>query len=192
MKNIILKELHQAQRSLYEFIHDVKRIDAIEQAAIKLIECLQNGGKIVTCGNGGSMGDAMHFASELTGRYRNNRKPIAAISISDPSHISCVANDYGYQFVFRNYFQAIAKPNDVLVCFSTSGNSQNVVIAAEWAKANGYKVIGITGKDGGSLKNYLDVEIRAPHSEYADRAQEISIKVVHVLCNLIENNSLVI
>ncbi|HRW63979.1 MAG TPA: SIS domain-containing protein, partial [Bacteroidales bacterium] len=139
-------------------------------------------------GNGGSMGDAMHFAEELTGRYRNNRKAIAAISISDPTHISCTANDYGYDYIFSRYIEALGQKGDTLLAISTSGNSPNVLKACETAREKGMKIVGLTGKDGGKLASICDVEIRAPKSDYADRAQEIHIKVIHSLIHYIEEN----
>ncbi|MFM9004070.1 MAG: SIS domain-containing protein, partial [Flavobacteriales bacterium] len=132
------------------------------------------------------MCDAMHFAEELTGRYRENRKPIAAISISDPSHMSCVGNDYGFQFVFSRYVEAVGKKGDVLLAISTSGNSANVLEAARAAKAKGLHVIALTGKDGGALAACCDVEVRVPWMEYADRIQEVHIKVIHALIDYIE------
>jgi D-sedoheptulose 7-phosphate isomerase len=133
----------------------------------------------MSCGNGGSMCDAMHFAEELSGRYRNNRPALAAVSISDPSHLSCVANDYGYDHVFSRYIEALGQTGDVLLGISTSGNSKNVLLAVEAAKAKGIQTIVLTGKDGGQLAGLADLEIRAPFSPYADRAQEIHIKVIH-------------
>jgi D-sedoheptulose 7-phosphate isomerase len=131
----------------------------------------------------------MHFAEELTGRYRNDRPSIAAIAISDPSHISCVANDYGFEYIFSRYIESIGKKGDVLLAISTSGNSKNVVNAIRAAREKEMLVIGLTGKTGGDMATLCDVEIRAPHSEYADRAQEIHIKVIHALIDHIENNS---
>lgn len=159
----------------------------IEDAGIAMVNSIKNGGKIISCGNGGSMCDAMHFAEELTGRYRDNRAAIPAISISDPSHLSCVANDYGYEFVFSRYLEAMGQKGDVLLAISTSGNSKNVLKAIEVAKSKGIIVIGLTGKDGGAMASLCDVEIRAPHSLYADRAQEIHIKVIHSLIDFIES-----
>ena len=153
-----------------------------------MVSALKNGGKIISCGNGGSMCDAMHFAEELSGRFRDDRAPLAAVSISDPSHISCVANDYGFDFVFSRYVEALGNSGDVLLAISTSGNSVNVIKAAEACKAKKIKVIGLTGKDGGKLSSLCDVEIRAPFSNYADRAQEIHIKVIHALIQYIESN----
>ncbi|TSJ39096.1 D-sedoheptulose 7-phosphate isomerase [Fluviicola chungangensis] len=152
-----------------------------------MVSAIRSGGKIISCGNGGSMCDAMHFAEELTGRYRDDRKAIPALSISDPSHISCVGNDYGYDFIFSRYLEAIGQHGDVLLAISTSGNSKNVLRAIEVAKAKGMKIVGLTGKDGGKMAGLCDVEIRAPHSDYADRAQEIHIKVIHTLIDFIEH-----
>ena len=132
------------------------------------------------------MSDAMHFAEELSGRYRNDRPAYAAIAISDPGHLSCVANDYGYSFVFSRMVEAIGSEGDVLFAISTSGNSENILKAIEAARKKGMKVIGLTGKDGGKMVGLCDVEIRAPRSEYADRAQEIHIKVIHSLIDYIE------
>jgi D-sedoheptulose 7-phosphate isomerase len=158
----------------------------IETAGELLVTAIHDGKKIISCGNGGSMCDAMHFAEELSGRYRNDRKALPALSISDPSHISCVANDYGYDFVFSRYLEAIGQNGDVLLAISTSGNSKNVLNAIAVAKEKGIKIIGLTGKDGGKMAELCDVEIRAPHSLYADRAQEIHIKVIHSLIDFIE------
>ncbi len=162
----------------------------IEEAGNLIIDSFNLGGKIISCGNGGSMCDSMHFAEELTGRYKADRKAFPAISISDPSHLSCVSNDYGYEFVFSRFIEAIGKKGDVLLAISTSGNSKNVLNAISVAKQIGMKVIGLTGKDGGEMKDLCDVEIRAPYSDFADRAQEIHIKVIHSLIDYIEVNVL--
>ncbi|MFT5337078.1 MAG: D-sedoheptulose 7-phosphate isomerase [Luteibaculaceae bacterium] len=151
----------------------------IAQAGDIMVKSLQSGGKILACGNGGSMCDAMHFCEELTGRYRENRKAIPAIALSDVSHISCVGNDYGFDSIFSRGVEAFGKPEDTLVAISTSGNSANVIKAIEAAKKIGMSVICLTGKDGGKMKDLGDLEIRAPKTHYADRAQEIHIKVIH-------------
>jgi D-sedoheptulose 7-phosphate isomerase len=161
----------------------------IETAGKLMATSLRNGGKIISCGNGGSMCDAMHFAEELSGRYKENRKALPALSISDPSHISCVANDFGYSFVFSRYLEALGNNGDVLLAISTSGNSENVLEAIKTAKEKGMFVVGLTGKTGGKMADQCDVEIRAPYSEYADRAQEIHIKVIHSLIDFIEKNT---
>ncbi|REJ81313.1 MAG: D-sedoheptulose 7-phosphate isomerase [Bacteroidetes bacterium] len=182
----IEKNLIEAQTSLDNFLKDKNNISRIASAAGIMIDSLGNGGKLISCGNGGSMCDAMHFAEELSGRFRDDRPALAAISISDPSHITCVANDYGVEFIFSRFIDAHGRPGDVLLAISTSGNSPNVVAAAESAKAKGMKIVGLTGKSGGALAEICDVEIRAPHSDYADRAQEIHIKVIHSLIHCIE------
>lgn len=158
----------------------------IKTAGDLMVTSVKNGGKIISCGNGGSMCDAMHFAEELTGRYRDDRKAIPALSISDPSHMSCVGNDYGYEKVFSRYLEAIGNKGDVLLAISTSGNSRNIIEAITAARAKGMQVIGLTGKDGGKMADLCDVEIRAPFSDFADRAQEIHIKVIHSLIDHIE------
>ena len=151
-----------------------------------MAEALLRKGKVISCGNGGSMCDAMHFAEELTGRYRDNRPSLAAISISDPSHITCVGNDYGFDSIFSRFIEGMGNSGDVLLAISTSGNSKNVLEAAKAAKAKGMTVVALTGKDGGELASVCDVEIRAPWSGYADRVQEIHIKVIHSLIDYIE------
>ena len=187
---IIMHNLKQhfteAQDILAKFIADDKNFDAMAVAGAIMVDALKNDKKIISCGNGGSLCDAMHFAEELTGRYRNDRKPYAAIAISDVSHMACVGNDYGYDFVFSRYLEAVGNSGDVLFAISTSGNSKNVLNAIEVAKRKGIKVVGLTGKDGGSMGVLCDVEIRAPHSTYADRAQEIHIKCIHALIDYIE------
>lgn len=182
----IKQHFAEAAETLRLFMENEQNIEQIEKAATLMAECLQNGGKIISCGNGGSHCDAMHFAEELSGRYRGNRKALAAIAISDPSHISCVGNDYGYDYIFSRYVEALGKPGDILLGISSSGNSRNVVLALEAAKGLGMKTVGLTGKDGGAMAPRCDVEIRAPKSEYADRAQEIHIKVIHALIDSIE------
>ncbi len=182
----IIAELKQAREALDSFLSDATAIQAIELAAQVLSAAAQNDQRIYSCGNGGSMSDAMHFAEELSGRFRNNRPPIAAAAISDVGHITCTANDFGFEHIFSRYIEAFGKSGDVLLALSTSGNSANVVNAAKMARDKGMKVIALTGKTGGELAKYCDVEIRAPHSDYSDRVQEIHIKVIHILVMLVE------
>ena len=184
----IKQHFTEAREVLDTFIADPNNFSTIESAGKILVDAIQTGGKVISCGNGGSMSDAMHFAEELSGRYRNDRPAYPAIAIADPSHLSCVANDYGYAFVFSRMVEAIGQKGDVLFAISTSGNSENVLKAIEAAKIKEMKVIGRTGKNGGSMAGLCDVEIRAPHSEYADRAQEIHIKVIHSLIDYVELN----
>ena len=184
----IKSHFEEAQSILNTFLNNPENFIALENAGKIMVDSIRNGGKIISCGNGGSLCDAMHFAEELTGRYRNDRPALPAIAISDVSHMACVGNDYGYEFVFSRYLEALGKPGDVLLAISTSGNSKNVLNAIEVANKTGIKVIGLTGKDGGKMANLCDVEIRAPYSEYADRAQEIHIKCIHSLIDYIEKN----
>ena len=185
-QNIISQELREAQIVLDRFLNDPVQIEKIESAASLMAESILKNGKIISCGNGGSHCDAMHFAEELTGRYRNNRRALPAIAISDVSHISCVSNDFGYEFVFSRYVEGLGQPGDVLFGLSTSGNSQNIIRAVQAAKDKGMKVVILSGKDGGKLAGAADVEIRVDHFGYADRIQEIHIKVIHILMLLIE------
>lgn len=187
LRNLIQQQFEEAQQTLVNFQTEAN-FSLILQAVEAMSQAIQNGGKIISCGNGGSMCDAMHFAEELSGRFRDNRRALAAISISDPSHLSCVSNDYGYDFVFSRFIEGLGQENDVLLGISTSGNSKNVILAVEAAKAKGMKTIVLTGKDGGKLSGLADIEIRAPHSNFADRAQEIHIKVIHSLILGIEQS----
>ncbi len=183
----VKKQFEEAQKVLIQFQTE-ENFKKIESAIEIMSSALKNNKKIISCGNGGSMCDAMHFAEELSGRFRNNRKGLAAVSISDPSHISCVANDYGYEFVFSRYIEALGETGDVLLGISTSGNSKNVILAVNEAKKRGMKSIVLTGKDGGELAALADLEIRSPYSDFADRTQEIHIKVIHNLILGIELN----
>jgi D-sedoheptulose 7-phosphate isomerase len=178
-QNAIQAALKEAQAGLEALIRDEQKLASIDDAARLMTEAIKAKGRIFSCGNGGSMCDAMHFAEELSGRFRNNRRGLAAVSISDPSHISCVANDFGYDFVFSRYIEALGQSGDVLLGISTSGSSKNVILAVEEAKKKGMKTLVLTGKDGGELAGLADLEIRAPYSEFADRAQEIHIKIIH-------------
>lgn len=186
MQNFIIQELEEAQKVLEAFLSNAQNIQKIEQAAQVIADAMKDGKKVISCGNGGSHCDAMHFAEELTGRYRDNRRALPAIAVSDPSHISCVANDYGYDFVFSKFVEGLGQEGDVLLGISTSGNSVNVIKAAESAKEKGMKIIALTGKNGGKLAAQVDIEIRVPHQGYADRIQEVHIKVIHILIGLVE------
>ncbi|MFP1727698.1 D-sedoheptulose 7-phosphate isomerase [Lonsdalea iberica] len=185
-QDLIRKELTEAADTLNTFLSDDANIQSIQDAAVLLADAFKAGGKVISCGNGGSHCDAMHFAEELTGRYRENRAGLPAIAISDPSHISCVSNDFGYDFVFSRYIESLGREGDVLLGISTSGNSGNIIRAIAAARAKRMKVITLTGKDGGKMAGSADVEIRVPHFGYADRIQEIHIKAIHILIQLIE------
>lgn len=186
MKEIIIDQLTEASQVLDIFTRDEKSISLIEQAADLMAGSILNGGKILTCGNGGSICDAMHFAEELTGKFRNVRKALPAIAIADPSHITCVGNDFGFEYIFSKYVEGLGKQGDILFGLSTSGNSLNIINAFNAARDKGMKTIALTGKDGGKLAELSDVEIRVPHTGYSDRIQEIHIKIIHILIHLIE------
>jgi D-sedoheptulose 7-phosphate isomerase len=158
----------------------------IRKAAEWMTSSIRDGKKVISCGNGGSMCDAMHFAEELTGRYQKNRPAIAAVSISDPSHITCVANDYGYDYIFSRYVDSVGQKGDVLLAISTSGNSVNIIEAIKSASSRGIKTVALTGKDGGEVAKLVDLEIRVPYAGYADRIQEVHIKIIHSLIQEIE------
>lgn len=151
----------------------------------RLVATLKSGGRILSCGNGGSMCDAMHFAEELSGRYRNDRRALSAQAISDPAHLTCVANDYGFEHVFSRGVEAYARPGDAIIMLSTSGKSANLLRAAEAARARQVTTIGLLGKDGGPLKGLCDLSLVVP-GQTSDRIQEIHIKVVHLLIEGIE------
>lgn len=184
--SIIKDELQEAQKVLTAFLSEQQNLQHIEDAASLLADSFKNDGKVLACGNGGSHCDAMHFAEELTGRYREHRPSYPAIAISDASHISCVGNDYGFDQIFARYLEGVGRSGDVLFCLSTSGNSTNILKAIDVAKSKGIKVIALTGKDGGKMAGLADVEIRVPHFGFADRIQEVHIKVIHILIYLIE------
>lgn len=182
----IKEQLLEASDVLTNFLNNENNLKAIQTAAELIAESLKNDGKVISAGNGGSHCDAMHFAEELTGRYRKNRPAYGAIAISDPSHLSCVSNDYGYEYVFSRYIEGVGRKGDVFLGISTSGNSKNIITAVETAKQKGIKTIVLTGKDGGKLAGLADIEIRVEHFGYADRIQEVHIKCIHILINLIE------
>ncbi len=186
--SIIENNFKEAQALLQQFIAEPKNIECIEQAGKALVKAFKRGNKVLSCGNGGSMCDAMHFAEELSGRFREDRKALPAISISDPAHISCVGNDLGFDKIFSRYIEALGNKGDILLAISTSGNSKNMITAVNSAKQKGMTVIGLTGKDGGKMSGSCDIEIRAPYSKYADRAQEIHIKIIHSLIHYVEVN----
>lgn len=185
MKDFINNSLSEAQSTLNNFMNDERNLAVVSDAVDALINSFQNGGKVFSCGNGGSMCDAMHFAEELTGRYRKDRAALPAASMGDPSHMTCVANDYGYEFVFSRYLEGWGKKGDCLLAISTSGNSQNIIEAVKVAKSNGMKVIGLLGKTGGQLKDMCDYPI-VVESKITDRIQEVHIKLIHIFIEGVE------
>jgi len=183
----IQEALTEGHQLLEKFLNDPKQIETIAKSAMLMADSIQKGNKIISCGNGGSHCDAMHFAEELSGRYRNNRRALPALSISDASHITCVGNDYGFDFIFSRMVESLGQPGDVLLGISTSGNSKNIIEAVKAARQRAMQVVLLTGKDGGQLAGMADVEVRVPHFGFADRIQEIHIKVIHIFIQLIES-----
>ena len=186
MKKVFIEDFNEALEVLELFMKDEENFIKLEKAGNIMVASIKAGNKIISCGNGGSMSDAMHFAEELSGRFRDERCALPAIAISDAAHITCTANDYGFESIFSRFVEGLGKNGDILLAISTSGNSANIIKAALVAKEKGMKVIALTGKDGGKLASIADVEIRAPKSKYSDRVQEIHIKVIHSLINYIE------
>ena len=187
MKELIRTSLIEAEQTLASFLADEKTIESIAQAADSCSTSLRNGHKIISCGNGGSLCDATHFAEELTGRYRNNRRPLPAIAINDPAYMTCTGNDFSFNDVFSRYIEGVGCDGDVLLAISTSGNSANIVRAAQQAKAQGMKVIALTSKGINKLAEVADIAICAPKAAHSDRIQEIHIKVIHILIQAIES-----
>ena len=185
-RNRLDEHFSEAAQLLDTVRNDAAFMDAVEAAGIAMCQAIAQGGKIISCGNGGSMSDAMHFAEELSGRYRDDRPGLPAISCSDPSHITCVGNDHGFDQVFARFVQALGQSGDCLLAISTSGNSANVLEAAKAAKSKGMTVIGLTGRGGGALKALCDAAVDVPWNGYADRVQEVHIKVIHAWIDLIE------
>lgn len=185
--DLIKNSFQDAQKVLNDFVADEGNITLVREAGDLLVNMFRQGGKVFSCGNGGSLCDAMHFAEELTGRFRSDRPALPALALADPSHISCVANDMGFDDVFSRYIDALGQSGDVLFAISTSGNSGNVLQAIQSARTKGMKVIGLMGKNGGKMKDLCDVSIVVPWPHYSDRIQEIHIKVIHILVEYIEH-----
>jgi len=183
--SFIRSSLLEAQQTLNKFIEDDQNLKLIEEAVGLFVASFKNKGRVFSCGNGGSMCDSLHFAEELTGRYRKDRAPLPATGISEAGHITCVANDFGFDHIFSRFIEAWGQKGDTLLAISTSGNSANVIKAVEVAKSKGMKVVGLLGKDGGKLKAMVDVSLIVPCS-ITDRIQEIHIKCIHIFIEGIE------
>ena len=186
MSETILAALDEGRRALDKLMEDETTISAINQAGELLSRAFLAGNRAFSCGNGGSMCDAMHFAEELSGRFRSERSPLPASAISDPSFITCTANDYGYESIFSRQIECQAKPGDVLLAISTSGNSPNVLEAAKMARDKGVTVLALTGKTKSKLEELADIVVCTPVGRYSDRVQELHIKVIHILIELVE------
>ncbi|MBW7874624.1 MAG: D-sedoheptulose 7-phosphate isomerase [Candidatus Cloacimonetes bacterium] len=181
------KSFREARDCLDMFLADPGNELLMQKATAHCADALRNGNQILSCGNGGSMCDAMHFAEELSGRYRKDRPALPAMAISDPAYLSCVANDYGYTNVFRRWVEAFGKEGDILIAISTSGKSQNVLEACEAARSRNMKIIGLSGKDGGSLIGFASPCFVVPGLT-TDRIQELHIKILHIMIEGIERS----
>jgi len=177
--------LTEASQVLAEFMAQPEQMEKCQKFSQMLVDTFQNGGKVLACGNGGSHCDAMHFCEELTGRYRQDRRPLGAIALGDPSHMSCVANDFGFEHVFSRQVEALGKPEDLLLGLSTSGNSKNVILAFQAAKKLKIKTLALLGKGGGELKALADLAIIVP-GKTSDRIQELHMKLVHTSIETLE------
>jgi D-sedoheptulose 7-phosphate isomerase len=181
----ILSSLHDAQEVLRSFLSDKDSLAKVEQFIELLTKTFNSGNKVYSAGNGGSHCDAMHFAEEWTGRYRKDRRPLPALAFADPSHMSCVSNDYGFEHVFERMVEAFGEPGDVFLGITTSGNSPNIILAAEAAKKKGMKIVGLLGKEGGKVKSLCDIPIIVP-GKTTDRIQELHIKIIHIVIECTE------
>ena len=187
MTNALVKgALKEGLDALQALLANDTALQRITAAGELLSDTFAAGGRVYSCGNGGSMCDAMHFAEELTGRFRADRPGYAALAISDPSHLSCVGNDYGYEQVFARFIEAHGRAGDVLLAISTSGTSRNVIAGIAAAHARGMQVIVLTGNTATPVADAADIAIVTPAGRYADRVQELHIKVIHILIELIE------
>ena len=186
MRPIIDSALSEASQALDALRRNSQVLDRIEEVARALVQTFNAGGKVIAAGNGGSMCDAMHLAEELAGRFRDDRRALPAIAISDPGVLSCIANDYGYERVFARFLEAHGRSGDLFVGISTSGNSPNVLAAASTARAIGMRTVALVGRPGSPLESGADVTIVTPAGRYSDRIQELHIKVIHVLIELVE------
>lgn len=183
--DFIRASLTDAQSTLNKFIEDERNLRLIQESIDLFVHAFKNNGRAFSCGNGGSMCDSLHFAEELTGRYRKDRAPLPATGISEAGHITCIANDFGFEHIFSRFIEAWGQKGDVLLAISTSGNSANVIKAVEVARSKGMKVVGLLGKDGGKLKSLVDVPLIIP-CNITDRVQEIHIKCIHIFIEGIE------
>lgn len=185
--NVWKNSLIEAQSCLSQFLKNSENLEKCEKFSELLTQAFSNNSNVFSCGNGGSHCDAMHFAEELTGRYRKERRPLGALALGDASHMSCVSNDYGFEFIFSRQLQALGRNGDLLVGLSTSGNSKNVINAFKVARDKGIKTIALLGKDGGQLKELADISIVVP-GQTSDRIQEIHIKLIHIVIEVVERN----
>jgi D-sedoheptulose 7-phosphate isomerase len=185
MREAILRAVNDAVRAA-ESLRNPEALNFMEQVATKLADCFRSGHKLLTCGNGGSLCDAMHFAEELTGFYREKRPALPAIALSEPGHLTCVGNDVGYDQVFSRAVEAYGRPGDVLVVLTTSGNSANLIPAVQIAKQRGLTTIAFLGKTGGKLKGECDLEWIVSGFQWSDRIQEAHMAAIHMIIEQVE------
>ncbi len=185
MRTSIIKAVDDAIAAV-SFLKTEEVLTFIETVSDAIVECFEQGGKVLIAGNGGSLCDAMHFAEELTGQFRFSRRPLPAMALSDPGHLSCTANDFGFEHVFARSVAAFGKPGDLFVALSTSGNSQNLLEAITVAKQLGMKVVSFLGKTGGKMRGLADFELLIPGFEFSDRIQEAHMTVIHILIEEME------
>lgn len=187
MKSAWTNAFAEAKQTIEKFQNDPEQIEKCLKFSQILIEMYRSGGTVFSCGNGGSHCDAMHFAEELTGRYRKDRRPLGALALGDASHVTCTSNDYGFEHIFSRQVEGLGRPGDVLIGLSTSGNSKNVIRAFEAAKAKKMKTVALLGKDGGLMKDIADLAIIVP-AQTSDRIQEVHIKIIHTVIETVERD----
>lgn len=183
----IIEAITESRDGLDKILKNSEIIKNIQKASELIAETIKSNSKVFSCGNGGSMCDAMHFAEELSGRFRENRRGLSAISISDPSYITCVANDFGFEYIFSRFMEANSKGGDLLLAISTSGKSKNILKVGEFCKINNIKLITLTGKQNSVLSNYSNIDICTPNGSYSDRVQEIHTLVIHIIVEMVED-----
>ena len=183
----IIEAITESKNGLNKVLNNLELLKNIQNASELIKETINNDSKVFSCGNGGSMCDAMHFAEELSGRFRENRRGLSAISISDPSYLTCVANDFGFEYVFSRFMEANAKKGDLLLAISTSGKSKNILEVGKYCKKNDLKLITLTGKESSEVSNYSNIDICTPNGSYSDRVQEIHTLVIHIIVEMVED-----
>lgn len=186
MKEKILRSVHDSVAALMQLTQPTE-LAFLENAAKLLVDCFERGGKVLIAGNGGSMCDATHFAEELTGIFHHFRQALPAIALGDAGHITCVANDLGFEWIFARSVEAFGRPEDIFIGLTTSGNSPNIVKAFEIAKLKGLGTIALLGKTGGRLKGMADLELIIPGTGTSDRIQEAHMTALHIIVELIEH-----
>ncbi len=185
MQHHILDAVEEGIRAA-EFLKRPESLEFIEEASLAIANCFREGGKVLIAGNGGSLCDAMHFAEELTGLFRKKRRALAAIAFSDPGHLTCIANDLGFESVFSRSIEALGKPGDIFVALTTSGNSPNILVATERAREMGLKTIAFLGKTGGKLKGMSQLEWTVEGFPNSDRIQEAHMIALHTIVQMVE------